>query len=319
VGIILAIFLFIHGQIGGKVVRRKAYGNETFSKQIRLHEEMAILMERGSQAVIFELQGSLFFGTTDQLYTALEPELKTRTYVILDMHRVQSVDVTATHMLEQIKDILAERNGYLILSHIPKNLPSGEDMNRYFDHVGLVSAGSSVKLFEELDDAVEWVEDQILAAAALDHAEEKPLGLDEIELFKGRKAETLAALETCMDKRSFKAGEKLFKAGDTGDELFLIRRGEIRILLQLDAQHHHHISTFGRGAFFGEMAFLDGAVRSADAVAYVDTDVYVLSRTTFDQLADEHKKVAIKLMEGLAKVLADRLRYANTEIRALES
>ena len=30
--------------------------------------------DRGEQTVIFELQGSLFFGTTDQLYTALEPE-----------------------------------------------------------------------------------------------------------------------------------------------------------------------------------------------------------------------------------------------------
>ena len=50
---------------------------------------------------IFELQGSLFFGTTDQLYTALEPALENSRFIILDLRRVQTVDVTAAHMLER--------------------------------------------------------------------------------------------------------------------------------------------------------------------------------------------------------------------------
>jgi SulP family sulfate permease len=318
-GIILAVFLFIREQIGGTIVHRKSYGNQTFSKQVRMRNEMEILSRRGDQAVIFELQGSLFFGTTDQLYSALEPELKTRTYIILDMRRVQSVDVTAAHMLEQVKDMLAESNGFLIFSQIPRNLPSGRDMQQYFGQVGLVRPESPVRVFDELDDAVEWVEDRILAGAALKHAEEQPLELHEIELFHGRKEETLAALEACMEKRTFKAGEKIFVRDDSGDELFLIRRGEVRIELPLDGAHNHHIGTFGRGAFFGEMAFLDGAARSADAIAFTDTDLYVLSRLTFEKLADEHKKIALKLLEGLASVLAGRLRFANAEMRALES
>ena len=75
VGVALAILLFLREQIRDSVVRRKSYGNERFSKQMRLPEEMAILEKRGERTAIFELQGSLFFGTTDQLYTALEPGL----------------------------------------------------------------------------------------------------------------------------------------------------------------------------------------------------------------------------------------------------
>ena len=321
-GIVLAILLFVREQIGGKVVRRKSYGDQTFSKKIRRQEEMEILVQRGDQSVIFELQGSLFFGTTDQLYTELEHELKKRsyrTYVILDMRRVQSVDVTATHMLEQFKDMLAERNGFLIFSQIPHNLPSGKDMQQYFDQVGLVRPESPVKVFSELDEAVEWVEDRILSEAAIVRAEEKPLNLNEIELFTGRKEETLTALETCMELRSCEAGRAIFACGDAGDELFLIRKGEVRILLPVDESHSHHISTFGRGSFFGEMAFLDGYARSASAIALTDTELYVLSRKTFDNLAEEHKKIALNLFEGLARVLAGRLRYANTEISALEA
>jgi SulP family sulfate permease len=318
-GIVLAILLFVREQIGGKVVRRKAYGNQTFSRQIRLQEEMEILIRQGEKTVVFELQGSLFFGTTDQLYTALEPELKKRTYVILDMRRVQSVDVTATHTLEQIKDMLVERNGFLIFAQIPQSLPSGKDMQQYLDQVGLPGPESPVKVFGDVDEAVEWVEDRILAEAHLAHAEEKLLNLHEIELFGGRKPETLLALESCMQQRFFKAGENIFSSGEPGDQLFLVRRGEVRILLPVDENHSHHISTFGRGAFFGEMSFLDGNPRSATAVAYTDTDLFVLSRQSFDQFSEEHKKVALNLLEGLARVLAARLRYANAEIHALES
>ncbi len=318
-GIVLAILLFVREQIGGRVVRRKAYGNETFSKQIRLQDEMEILLRQGDRAVIVELQGSLFFGTTDQLYTALEPEIKKRNFVILDMRRIQSVDVTATHMLEQIKDMLAERNGFLIFAQIPKSLPSGRDMKQYLDHVGLLGPESPVKIFGEVDEAVEWVEDRILAEAKIKRTEETLLNLHEIELFGGRKPETLSALESCMEQRTFKAGETIFALGDAGDELFLIRRGEVRILLQVEAGHSHHISTFGRGAFFGEMSFLDGNPRSASAIAYCDTDLYVISRKSFDQLSEDHKRIALNLLDGLARTLAARLRYANAEIHALEA
>ncbi len=318
-GIVLAILLFIREQIGGSVVRRKSYGNQTFSKRVRLKEEMEILEQRGDAAVIFELQGSLFFGTTDQLYSALESELKARTYVILDMRRVQSVDVTTAHMLEQVKDMLAEHQGFLIFSRLPANLPSGQDMQQYFDSVGLVHTQSHVKIFGDLDEAVEWVEDRIIAAATLNHTDEKLLDLHEIGLFKGRKEETMRALEACMEKRRVKEGETIFTRGETGDELFLIRRGAVRIMLPLNDRQSIHLSTFGRGNFFGEMSFLDGAARSADAIAYRDVELFVLARKKFDLLANEHKMVAINLLEGVASALAARLRYANAEMRALET
>jgi SulP family sulfate permease len=319
IGIVLAAVLFIREQIGGAIVRRKLYGNQTFSKRVRTHEEMELLVAHGSHAVVVELQGSLFFGTSNQLYTALEPELKTRDYVILDMRRVQTVDVTAAHMLDQIKDMLTERQGYLIFSHLPQNLPSGRDMQQYFDQLGLVRADSHVRVFDEVDDALEWVEDRIIAAAALEQGEERPLDLHEIELFKGRKAQTLAALAERMEQRTCAKGETIFRRGDRSDELFLIRKGAVRIILPLNEKQNHHLGTFGRGAFFGEMAFLDGEARSADAVAFTDVDLFVLKRSDFDKLGEEHKKLALALMEGIASVLASRLRYTNAELRVLES
>jgi sulfate permease, SulP family len=318
IGIALAVFLFIREQIGGTVVRRKLLCNEIFSKRVRTQDEMGILVENGERGVVVELQGSLFFGTTNQFYLALEPELKTRDYVILDMRRVQSVDVTAIHMLDQIRDMITERHGFLIFSQLPQNLPSGRDMQQYFDQVGLVRPESPVRIFSELDEALEWVENRILDDAVCELSEKEALELNEIELFKRRKAETLIALEQCMEKRCYKAGDKIFARGDTGDELFLIRKGAVRIVLPISEKQSHHLGTFGRGSFFGEMAFLDGDVRSANAVAFSDTELFVLSRKVFNLLVVEHKKLAFDLMEGLASVLASRLRYTNAELHVLD-
>ncbi len=319
VGIVLAAVLFIREQIGGAVVRRKLAGNQLFSKRVRAEQEMAILSEHGKRSVIVELQGSLFFGTSNQLYLALEADLKRCDYLVLDMRRVQTVDVTAVHMLDLIKEMLAERHGLLIFSHLTSVLPSGHDMEKYFDQVGLVQPASPVRVFSELDDALEWVEDRLIEAVVLEQERERPLELYEIDLFRQRKADSLSILEKCMEKRSYKCGERFFSCGGSGDELFIIRSGLVRIVLPISDKLQHHLGTFGRGAFFGEMAFLDGDVRSADAIAFSDTEVFVLSRKNFDSFAEEHRKLGLSLMEGLASVLARRLRYTNAELRALES
>ncbi len=308
VGVVLAILLFVREQVGGSVVRRKMLGNQCFSKRVRTGEEMKILVGGGDCVAICELQGSLFFGTTNQLYTVLEPELKVRRYLILDMHRVQTVDVTAAHMLEQVRDMLGDRGGRLILAQIPHRLPSGRNIRHYLDEFGLTGDHGRVMVFDEVDQAQEWVEDRIIAATARELVAETSLALTDIELFKQRKAETLQALGQILETRFYQAGESIFARGDAGDELFLIRRGAVRFLLRLEEGVSHHLGTFGRGSFFGEMAFLDGGARSADAVAFSDVEVFVLSREVFDQFAAGHKKVGLALMESIASVLAGRLR-----------
>jgi len=318
VGVGLAIMLFIREHVGVSVVRAKMYGNQMFSKHVRLPEEQVVLEEHGEQTVIYQLQGSLFFGTTDQLYTALEPELKKRTYVVLDMRRVQSVDFTCAHMLEQIEDILSVHKGYLIFCHFPYKLPSGRDLVKYFDGLGLVRAEHRVRIFPSRNDALEWIENKILEEANLSHPPEQLLELREMEICRGRKEETIAALEACVTTQKVKEGERIFSRGDNGDELYLIRRGTIRVLLPVHEGLNYHLATFARGQFFGEMAFLDGQPRSADAVAMSDGDLYVLSRSRFNELADEHKKLAIQVLEAIAQKMASRLRRANLELRALQ-
>ncbi|MFM2447307.1 MAG: hypothetical protein RI936_1754, partial [Pseudomonadota bacterium] len=93
VGVGLAMLLFVREQIGGVVVRHKVLLAQTSSSWHRPQRELEVLAAKGDRAVIFSLQGSLFFGNTYQLYTDLEHEIATRDYVIIDLRRVRSIDV----------------------------------------------------------------------------------------------------------------------------------------------------------------------------------------------------------------------------------
>lgn len=223
------------------------------------------------------------------------------------------------HILEQVRDMMDEKGGYLLFSSIPIRIPSGLNMQQYFEEIGIAKGHANVKIFGELDDAIEWVENRLIEEDELSKEEQNALCLHEFELFKSKKEETIAHLEERMQKLVFKHGDKIFSAGDTGDEIFLIRKGDVRIALPISDTQSYHISTFGQGNFFGEMAFLDGAARSADAVAEGDTELYALSRADFDKFAEEHKKISLGFMEGIASVLAGRLRFTNAELRACEA
>ena len=322
-GIALTMLMYIREQLASTVIHRKVYGNRLFARQRRSTEQMELLEQRGEQTVILELQGSLFFGTKAQLYSALEPEFPKRTYFILDMRRVQGLDVSVAYILTQIRDTIADKNGVLIFSDLPQQLPNGRNIATFLEQMEITTDTTHVKVFPEIDSALVWVEEQLLGSPSTQidgkDGQEKLLEVHEIDLFKGRRKVTLSALEACMEQKSFKAGEKIYSAGDNGNRLYLIRRGTVQILLPLTETVSHHQTTYGRGDFFGTLSFLDGQPRSNIALASADTDVFVLERTSFDKPGDEHKKLTLNLLEAIGRVLAARLRYDDMELAALRN
>ncbi|MFA5137888.1 MAG: SLC26A/SulP transporter family protein [Elusimicrobiota bacterium] len=319
VGLALSFVLFIRNQIRESVIRRKTSGDRMFSKQRRLPAEMEVLERDGGKTVVCELQGTLFFGTADQLFSELEQDLKTRKYIILDLRRVQSLDFTAAHMLEQIEAELRERGGRLLLSELPQALPSGQDLKAYFDEVGVVAHKTGAKVFDALDDALAYAEERLLEDAKVSRgAEDGPLKLDQIHLFREFEPALVQALAGCVDERSCRAGERVFWHGESGDEIFIIRRGKVRIEMPLGGKRAHHLATFGRGDFFGDMAFIDRGVRSADAVAVTDTDLFVLSRARFNEGVWRNALLGTLVFARLAQALALRLRQTDGEVQALQ-
>ena len=316
VGLLLAIVLYIGQQIGASVIYRHQDGTEVRSRIIRSKEENNILNENGKAFSLYELHGSLFFGTANQLYSMLQEDLRHKKYIIMDMKRVQTVDLTAAHILLQIKDILHDKQGYLLLCRLPHKLPSGDDLESYFNQVGLLKHLSPIKVFDDLDDAVEWAENKIIKNSLIEEKKERLLSLSEFDLFRGRKEETLAEIESLVESRSYKKGDTIYSEGDGTGEIFLIRRGVVRIMLPFSDRKSVHLSTLGQNNFFGEFSFLEGAPHYTDVIAASDTELYVISREAFELFSIHHKKGAYLFMQSLATVLAERLKLTRSELGA---
>lgn len=328
-GVALAILLFVREQVGGTVVRRKSFVNQRSSTWYRPEAQTLILEHKGDHAIIFELQGSLFFGTTNQLYLTIEPELSAREYILLDLARVQSVDITAAHMLNQVRDVCAERGIPLLLSNVKECLPNGYNLREFLEGTGLIpvknddnpfATKSTVQVFPTLESAIEWVEDELIGSEGVTLIDDQvPLTVQGMEMFKGRKEDTLTDLETRMEIRSYAAGQTIFSIGDPGNELYLIRRGDVRIMAPIAGSRRvHHIASFGRGDFVGGLAFLEGRPRSNNAVAHSDCDLYILSIEQFNKLAEDHKRLAFILLSAIARTLGQRLRHAEEELTLLQ-
>lgn len=321
VGVVFAILLFIRARMNEQVIRRKRYLHEAPSNTRRSAVEREVLTRLGHEAVVCELQGDLFFGTADKLFTLLEPDLHRARYVLLDLRRVQSMDFTAAHQLSQIQSLLEKRGGRLLFSGMPSAQVDGRDFEMDLSKLEVIRDGQGALVSDTMDGAQEWMEEQLLALEGVDGPVEVVdlLEVRDFPLFAGMGYAAHEALKGCMRERCVTAGERIVSAGDEGDELFLIRRGRVTVLLPLAGGKRHHLSTLGAGEFFGELSFIDRSARTADVEARLHTDLYVLSRAAFDtQVENLGEPSAGEFFARLALSMAKRLRESDAEIRVLE-
>ena len=316
-GILLAVILFVRDQVLGNVIFQKNYLNQISSNIQRQQSERDILYQFGDQAVACKLQGNLFFGTTDQLYTQLESDLQTKKYILLDFRRVLSIDFTAIHLLELMHHQLREKGGKLIFSGMPSGTHVKKDFELYLAQMGLLNSNNGVMISETLDGALEWMENNILQSHGyVSKDSDQLLDLKNFNLFSDLSDEVLLSINACMTEKHLMSGEKVFSRGEVAtDEIFLVRRGRVDVLLPLAGGKRHHLASIGAGGFFGELAFLDKNIRSTDAEAKTATEIYIFSRSKFNQLCLQSPEIGTQVFSRLALVIAERLRATDAELR----
>ncbi|RKZ20683.1 hypothetical protein DRQ18_05845 [bacterium] len=97
-------------------------------------------------------------------------------------------------------------------------------------------------------------------------------------------------------------GEVLFREGDPGDEMYLIKKGEIKITKRIGDQEKV-LAVLKEGDFFGEMAIIDGSPRSASAIAATETELVIVDREAFLKQIRENP-----FIEYVLETLIKRLR-----------
>ncbi len=125
-------------------------------------------------------------------------------------------------------------------------------------------------------------------------------------------SEMLSSLEHLVRKHS--AGTVLFREGERGKTMYVIRSGKVNIWKHI-SDTDLTLAVLGPGEFFGEMALLENMPRSAGATVVEDALLIELEASAFETLVRKNGEIAVRLMRRLSS----RLREADRQIQALMS
>jgi CRP/FNR family cyclic AMP-dependent transcriptional regulator len=122
-------------------------------------------------------------------------------------------------------------------------------------------------------------------------------------------AEDLSVLAARLGWRRYPKGAYIFLRDDPGTEFYVIKQGQVSIVLSGSDGQQRELARLGPGDYFGELALLDGSPRSADATTLTEAELLLLDREAFLAFLKAHPEACI----GLLAYLAGRLR-SNAEI-----
>jgi Flp pilus assembly CpaE family ATPase len=135
-----------------------------------------------------------------------------------------------------------------------------------------------------------------------------------MDIFETLASEELETIALLLRERRLAEGEVLCRQGEPGDALFIVTGGRIRLSTHDPSGNEKVLTYFTDGQFFGEMALLTGAPRSATATAETDSQVLVLQKHDFDQLLASHAQI----MREMLKVVSQRTLHTNQQLLAEE-
>lgn len=124
--------------------------------------------------------------------------------------------------------------------------------------------------------------------------------LSQVDLFAELSEEGRQTLAEACRSKSFKPGEVLFHEGDAAHTLYIVRSGQVKIVLVAADGAETILHIYGPAECLGEMALLDGGDRCATAVAMGPVEVLALYRDDFLALIQQHPVVALALIQRLA-------------------
>jgi len=285
-------------------------GSEFRSSLDRSRDDQAVLSAHGGKIQGLNLQSYLFFGSANRLYQhvkgllACNPECR---FLVFDFKLVTGIDSSAAYSFVQIKRTAHDRGVRLVLVHLPaaaeKALRSSEFISQ------------EISIVPELDHALEWCENEIIAQHRGHEGEEASLR-DWFTQILGAEHDAAELMQRCQ-RLEVEAGEIIVSAGDPADSMHFILGGRVGIMIPADHGRTTRVRSLGRYTTIGEMGLVSHAPRSATIQGEVASVLYVLSAHQFEAIKSENPALGQKLLTYFVSVMAERLTFANRMIAVL--
>ncbi len=135
-------------------------------------------------------------------------------------------------------------------------------------------------------------------------------------LFKNIPVSYFPKITSLFKKLDVKEDNKLFEEGDKGDYLYLIGKGKVSIIINIEDIGQEGIAVLTANEFFGEMSILDGGRRSATAIARKDSFLLRIGREDFLNLIDKNSEYSTVILRNLVEKISKRIRDTSEKLNS---
>ncbi|TYB32132.1 MAG: cyclic nucleotide-binding domain-containing protein [Candidatus Mcinerneyibacterium aminivorans] len=135
-------------------------------------------------------------------------------------------------------------------------------------------------------------------------------------LFKNIPVSYFPKITSYFSKIDIQDDKKLFEEGDRGDFLYLIGKGKVSIIINIENIGQEGIAVLTQNEFFGEMSILDGGRRSATAIAREETVLLKINRENFLELLDKKADYSTIILRNLVEKISKRIKNTSEKLNS---
>lgn len=313
VGVAMVIFVLSYSRV--RVIRQELTGVDYRSNVDRSPAALEVLKERGQAIRVIKLEGFIFFGTAYSVLTAIQQIVSKAgpdapRCLLIDFRDVPASDSSAMLAFSKIRNHCDRYGCRLILTRM------NEAIRTQFRQAGLSPESSTIMFQDDLDTALEYCEEEVLAKAGGGSAAADLPIWERISrvLPPGT---PLSDFMDYLEPRSFQPGEYLVRQGEPAGEIVFIESGRVTVRLGLPDGRSMRLRSMTVGTMIGEIGMYLDKPRNASAIADNVTEAYVLSSGKLREMERRHPHLANALHHAIVSLLAERLTATNGLLQRL--
>lgn len=316
VGLLFTLLLTVSRFSKAGAVKHVLSGAYHRSNVDRAPVQLKALKAHGDAIHVVRLSGFVFLGTFHSVVSVVRQRLRDvdrppLKYLVVDFGLSTGLGSSVGHGFARLLRLGRAAGLTVVCTAVPFEVEEG------LERAGLIQTGSehSLRLFVNLDFAMEWCENSVLEEHGM--LEVKGKTLPELLAPVFPEPALIPTLMKTLQKVTVKRREYLFHQGDESDSMYFVASGSLTVELDMPGGKTIRLKKMGPGAVFGEMGIFTTAPRSASIRADEASVVFRLSKERLEYVRTRLPSLYSAVTRYLVTLLAERVVEANEKIRDL--